>query len=240
MKTYMYHLLRPLLGRTKQFILIALLNIFVMESASQANPCPRCAAGRDDCMTPRKMRSVSTGKWRDDITPKRGWRPVYVQDLGKDNKQKCQMCERMLIRYAHVMRHAHDGLQLTVGCVCAGHMEGYSLRESTISQNVSRAKKRKGRMVRRKRMRDRFPTSKEWKKLSSTGKPYLDDERGRIIIHHETDSEGGLRYFPTLDGRRRELYQNYSTIEEAKAVAFDWINPRRIRLFATSDSPSGS
>src|SRR5215467_13772039 len=75
---------------------------------------------------------MSTGKWREEGVPHKGWSCVDMEDL-EDDREVCAMCEVAEIRYVHIMTHQeHDG-GLRVGCVCAEHMEqdytGPRLRE---------------------------------------------------------------------------------------------------------------
>ena len=60
------------------------------------------------------------GRWRDQKTPKFGWRLVDIQER---QVATCQMCGQRLIRYVHFMEHP-DHPRLRVGCVCAALMAG--------------------------------------------------------------------------------------------------------------------
>lgn len=60
--------------------------------------------------------------WKQEDVPHSGWSCTGVSDLGAP-VGICQMCGYQIIRYAHHM--IHPGYRsLTVGCVCAGRMEG--------------------------------------------------------------------------------------------------------------------
>lgn len=83
---------------------------------------------------------MSTGKWREEGVPHKGWQCVDMEDLG-DDRTVCEMCEVAEIRFVHVMEHP-DHPALSVGCVCAEHMEqdyvGPRLREQSFRNRVSR------------------------------------------------------------------------------------------------------
>lgn len=67
-------------------------------------------------------RGRGTGKWAMPGVPHRGWVCESVEDL-EEPDATCEMCEVMRIRYVHHMSHPDYPVELTVGCVCAGHME---------------------------------------------------------------------------------------------------------------------
>lgn len=67
-------------------------------------------------------RPVAGGKWSEPGVPHSGW---YVVDYYKldDREHLCEMCERQMVMFVHVMRNDRYPEDLKVGCVCAGHME---------------------------------------------------------------------------------------------------------------------
>src|SRR5215472_7593629 len=69
---------------------------------------------------------MSTGKWREEGVPHKGWTCVDVTDLGPDEEDRgtCEMCEVAEIRFSHTMVHPEYEGELAVGCICASHMEG--------------------------------------------------------------------------------------------------------------------
>lgn len=68
---------------------------------------------------------MSTGKWRQQNVPHKGWRCVSWYDVKEldGDLQICEMCEVNEIRFVHVMVHNDYHEELQVGCVCAEHME---------------------------------------------------------------------------------------------------------------------
>lgn len=71
----------------------------------------------------RTMEEITgTGKWVKRGVPHKGWVCVGVEDLGVPSRT-CEMCEVMVIRYVHRMKHDDYPEELNCGCICAGHME---------------------------------------------------------------------------------------------------------------------
>jgi len=70
----------------------------------------------------KALKEDSPNLWKDSRVPKNGWNCVGVEDLGEP-VGICQMCGYQIIRYAHQMEHL-EYRSLSVGCVCAGKMEG--------------------------------------------------------------------------------------------------------------------
>lgn len=123
------------------------LDELLAESSRPRVSRPRPSAKPEECApVPRALgdgKGQSTGRWLDDVTPKRGWTFVEIIDtreayerVGEDpiscpggtNEWGdplfiCQMCQREELRYVHVVSHPdHD--DLCVGCICDGHMTG--------------------------------------------------------------------------------------------------------------------
>lgn len=70
----------------------------------------------------QQLKENSPNLWKQEDVPHAGWRCAGVEDLGAP-VGICQMCGYQIIRYAHRMEHPqYHGL--SVGCVCAGKMEG--------------------------------------------------------------------------------------------------------------------
>src|SRR5262245_50790777 len=88
--------------------------------------------------------TIGTGKWREPGVPHRGWTCVDIEDLGEPS-HTCEMCETMVVRYAHAMTHPDYPEELRVGCICAGHMEedliGAQRREATFKARQARRAK---------------------------------------------------------------------------------------------------
>ncbi len=83
--------------------------------------------------------------WDDPDFPKTGWVCVGMTDYGSEHIV-CELCGQQNVRYAHHMRHPEYG-DLTVGCICAGKMEG----------DIERAKRRERDFKRKKPEEPRAP-----------------------------------------------------------------------------------
>ncbi len=146
----------------------------------------------------------STGKWRDHITPKRGWVCQEVEDLGTPSEE-CEMCEKETLRYVHQMSHPNYDRHLRVGCICAGHMEG------DLAGAKARETKYKNYFHRRENWLDlKWHTSKK-------GNPYLKKDKHLITI--VTTKNPRLPYSASID--RNFLPNSYKTSNEAKMAVFE-------------------
>ena len=70
----------------------------------------------------KRLKENSQNLWKQEDVPHSGWNCVGVEDLGAP-VGICEMCGYQIIRYAHHMEHPRYR-SLSVGCVCAGRMEG--------------------------------------------------------------------------------------------------------------------
>jgi hypothetical protein len=78
------------------------------------------------------------GRWSaQDPTPKFGWSLDRMSDLGKWNRQTCQMCDAAQIRFVHHMRHP-SGLQLEAGCICSAYMSLPVFHGSASASDIDR------------------------------------------------------------------------------------------------------
>lgn len=88
----------------------------------------------------QELKDDTPNLWKRDDVPHSGWKCVGVEDLGAPIGI-CEMCGYQIIRYAHHMEHP-DYRSLSVGCVCAGKMEGdverAKLREREFKSKQSR------------------------------------------------------------------------------------------------------
>jgi hypothetical protein len=138
---------------------LLLLAMSICQVVANCNYCDGhdCLEAREDIP---KGKGAS-GKWIDDQTPKRDWTCIEVFDREGEGTEKCQMCEREDVRYAHVMKHGD--LQLEVGCVCAAYMDG-TLDEEASKDRESALRARPGKLV-------NFMNEDNWK-LSKKGDLY--------------------------------------------------------------------
>ncbi len=112
--------------------------------------------------------------WKCQEVPHIGWNCVGVEDLGAP-VGICEMCGYQIIRYAHQMEHPDYG-NLSVGCVCAGKMEG----------NVAEAKRREADFKNREARRESF-LRRQWKR-SKRGNEYLKiDGHLAVLCREEKD-----------------------------------------------------
>lgn len=115
--------------------------------------------------------------WKRDDVPHSGWHCVDVIDLGEP-VGICQMCGYQIIRYAHQMEHPDYG-HLSVGCVCAGRMEG----------DVEAAKHREKEFRNKQARRLRF-FQRKWKQ-SKKGNEYLKIEDHVIVLYRQGKNQWG-------------------------------------------------
>ncbi|KXV03645.1 hypothetical protein AD929_00560 [Gluconobacter potus] len=149
------------------------------------------------------------GKWSMTGVPHKGWTCVDIEDLGEPQTE-CEMCESQTIRYVHHMEHPDYSGGLTVGCVCAGHMEG----------SLVAAREREATMRSRTGKRARW-LSRVWK-TSAKGNPTIKADGFRVTVY-----ERGGGYAATIaavDGSRvQHARRNFPTVSRAKLAAFDHI-----------------
>ena len=151
---------------------------------------------------------MATGKWNDPDTPKHGWTCEGTTDL-EGNRMTCEMCEQQEIRYAHEMHHeAH--YPLTVGCVCAEHME----------QNAQAAKQRENQLKKRQRKKTKW--LEKWK-LSKRGNLYVKahDRYHAVVFRKNGYFSGSIK--DILTGKIIYARKKYSTEKEAMYAAFEGI-----------------
>lgn len=168
-----------------------------------------------DC-TDERLTFVSTktssGKWKDEDVPKDEWKCYEIEDIGSAS-QRCQMCEREMIRYVHKMAHS-EYQDLEVGCICAGHMEG----------DTDVSKSREGYFRARSSRRQSW-LGLEWK-LSKKGNQYIttrrnkfDQNNHRIVICKSRYN----KFCPRIDNESMDQW--FKTPEEAQYAAFDSLWP---------------
>lgn len=189
------------------------------------NPCDfyNCQCVNHDCVRARseylaeKARapsSMSKGLWNDSTTPKRGWKCIEVYD-NLTPSVTCGMCQGTEARYVHVMRHPRAA-NLSVGCICAGYMEGYF---DEIGKEI--VKQREEQLRNRTQRRGKWLTRK-WGETRN-GNPKLKIEGQIIAVFPRRDG-----YSFMIDGEFSD--QQYPTEDEAKLGAFDFLFPSRIRV----------
>jgi len=149
------------------------------------------------------------GKWSQPDVPHKGWVCVDIEDLG-DLSAVCEMCEKQLIRYVHYMEHPNYDKILSVGCVCAGHMEN----------NYESAKRRDDFMKSRNNKRKKW-LNRNWK-TSAKGNEYIKSDGYIIVMKYKNT------YWSALiqsEDKKFEIWskRKYQSINEAKLAAFDYL-----------------
>ena len=163
------------------------------------------------------------GKWSSPSVPHRGWICIDVEDLGEP-LQICDMCEKATIRFAHIMKHAKFPEILSVGCICAEHMEN--------DYKNPRIRERKAKQTTKRKLNW---SKRNWKE-SKNGNPYINVDGYNIVIF-ESNCENQNWWKLRVVHRESEtpIFGNYkySSIEEAKVGAFDaleWVKAHQLKL----------
>ena len=171
-----------------------------------------------------KPKADGPNLWKREDVPHSGWHCVGVEDLGAP-VGVCQMCGYQIIRYAHQMEHP-DFSPLSVGCVCAGRMEG----------DVEAAKRREADFKNKQSRRLRF-FQRKWKQ-SKKGNEYLKIDDHVIVLYHHgknTQTTRGAQYGNGRGGAPVWKYAidnqfcktAYATRERAVAGVFDALEELR-------------
>lgn len=150
-----------------------------------------------------------SGMWSEAGVPHKGWINVGLEDLGAERKI-CEMCRKTEIRYVHLMQHPQYPILLSVGCVCAGHLESdyiaAEIRERTL----------KSRDAKRKRW-----ISLKWK-ISKKGQFYIKKDGFSVIILDKTGCFIGMIIH---DASGSKFWtRNFKDVDEAKLLCFDRIS----------------
>lgn len=163
-------------------------------------------------MTINELESIKNGRglWSKEGVPHKGWTCTGIEDLGAPHQQ-CEMCESSMIRFVHYMTHPNYFTELSVGCVCAGHME----------------LDRKAAEVRETSMRNRASKRKRWLtrnwKISKKGNPYLKSD-GFIISIYKIGTGWGCYIEDIKTNEKQFSRKPLESIEEAKLSSFDLIS----------------
>lgn len=153
---------------------------------------------------------TSRGKWSQPGVPHKGWTCVGIEDL-EEPSQICEMCESVEIRYVHQMEHPEYPAILSVGCVCAEHMEGDYVRPREREATLRKASRRRSNWQKRK-----------WK-LSQSGTCYLNTDGFNLQVYTVTGRAPGwmISVVNRSSLLRRQGRKSYTSVDEAKRAAFD-------------------
>jgi hypothetical protein len=155
------------------------------------------------------------GKWARTVVPHDGWRCTGIADHGEPN-HTCDMCEVRDVRYVHWMEHDDYPGVLQVGCDCAGRL----------GQDPKAAEERERVMRNRAARRAKWPT-RRWR-VSQKGNFWVNTAGYRITVWAK-----GAGWSCTISGEDVATHYataTFSTPDEAKLAAFDFIWPAVSRL----------
>lgn len=151
----------------------------------------------------QKQKENTPNLWKRDDVPHSGWSCADVVDLGEP-VGICQMCGYQIIRYAHQMEHP-DYHNLSVGCICAGKMEG----------DIANARRRESEFKKKQTRRKNF-FRKDWKR-SQKGNEYLKAYGHVIVLCHNAKAGNIWKY--SIDNEFCKTA--YPTREQAVEGAFE-------------------
>ena len=160
-------------------------------------------AGSAQAARLQELKSNTPYLWKRDDVPHSGWKCVGVEDLGTP-VGICEMCGYQIIRYAHHMEHP-DYRNLSVGCVCAGKMEG----------DVEGAKQRENEFKNKQSRRVNF-FKRKWKR-SKKGNEYLKIDGHIIVLYHVSKPRESWKI--SIDNEFCK--EGYPTREKALAAVFE-------------------
>ena len=154
--------------------------------------------------------------WNTPGMPHKGWRCFEVYDLAPPGRLgrslgACEMCGTE-IRFAHLMTHTEWPSPVTVGCICAGHMEG---------DRGVRARAREHGVKLRIDRRARWLTRK-WK-TSRNGNPYL-KAAGQLVVLFRKENGWGCKVGDVWG-------ESYPDVVAAKFAAFDMLYPEHLAVW---------
>jgi hypothetical protein len=154
--------------------------------------------------------STNHGKWSQEGVPHKGWTCIDIEDSGAVSFV-CEMCESQHIRYIHYMKHPDYQDILSVGCVCAGKMEG----------NYTKAKLRDDFMKKRAARRLHWIHNSRWK-VSQKGNDWIKTD-GYIIVMKKAGKLWRAFIKSETGNFEKWSYRQYESKDMAKLAAFDYL-----------------
>lgn len=141
--------------------------------------------------------------------PLGNWRCVEMID-GEAAEFECELCGYPAVRFIHVMEHDEYFEKVSVGCICAGIMEG----------DIMAARERDRKMKNRARRKQNFPNRK-WK-MARSGAHYVKYHDKHVFINRD-----GSGYNCCCNGRRTGKYHGKPITDFISAcyAAFDLADP---------------
>jgi hypothetical protein len=146
--------------------------------------------------------------------PLEGWQCVKTYDVFDGNSNTyatCELCHCEKVRFVHIMRHEDFYIDIHVGCICAGIMEG----------NILAARERERIAKNRSKRKQHFPHRK-WK-TAANGDIYLTYKGLQLIINQCTSDLFCVQY----GGQTIFSYKGKTIKDQLSAVyaAFDLVDP---------------
>lgn len=142
--------------------------------------------------------------------PLTDWTCVSLYDAAKDEDmvsyEVCELCGCQQVRFVHVMSHPDFYETISVGCVCAGIMEGDLCAAKDRERNL------KNRLNRRKSY-----MKKQWKEVRP-GQYYLLYKGNKLIIYQQY---GRFK----VQGAEQFVTSYHTGFHDAKLTAFDLVDP---------------
>ena len=155
--------------------------------------------------------------------PLSGWYCDYIYDVANEEEDSdhielftCELCDCTQVRFVHVMRHDEYFETVSVGCICAGIMEG----------DILAARERERLMKNRAKRKRNFP-HRQWRK-NWYGNYQLTYQGRKVFINNK----GGNRYSVYVDGKTSWSYKGkpLDNFVSAAYAAFELADPiERIR-----------
>lgn len=149
--------------------------------------------------------------------PLKDWYCVQVIDMVGEHETvglfTCELCDCSRVRFAHVMRNEDFYEDITVGCVCAGIMEG----------DILAAKERDRKIRNRAKRRMNFP-KRQWRR-NWLGGYFLTYKGELVFINHSQYNEN--HYGVSHNGVSVWQYKGKSidNFISAAYAAFDLVDP---------------
>jgi hypothetical protein len=159
--------------------------------------------------------------WDRPGVPHKGWPCLDVEDH-EEPCFTCEMCGYPAVRFVHVMEHPEYPDEVSVGCVCAGHMEDDQAAARERERVARNAAARRGRLPDRyRRAFDRWSNPWLWR-VSEKGNSWRTFRRSRVVIFPDSRTPGCWK--SAVDGW---FSPPLASAEDARIAAFHYLFPPR-------------
>ena len=146
------------------------------------------------------------------------WECVDVYDVADEDNEvteffTCELCDCPQVRFVHVMHHDDFFENISVGCICAGIMEG----------DILAAKARDNEMKNRAKRKRNFPQRK-WKRTQRGGL-YTNYRGTQVFINHSYYNQSQLGVY--VNGQAYWSYKGkpITSFLSAAYAAFELVDP---------------